>query len=117
MNIKITEHSNLYFSAQLLVNNILSKILRDNRQNNEIQYQLSELKHMLDDNAGSSSVHLEAIAHLMQSYVVSGEGQTQPLPIINDFEINGRHHTMTVKINPEAKDRVQAGQYQVHPTY
>lgn len=117
MNIKVTSHSNLYFSAQLLVNNILNKLLGDQQHSDEIQFQISDLQYMLDDNAASSSIHLEAIAHLMQSYVVSGQGQSQPLPIINNFEISGRHHTMTVKINPKAKNCVQTGQYQIQPTY
>lgn len=120
MNSQVIDHPNLYFSAHLFINNILSKLSHPvHDHSSEIQYQPTELRQVLHSDDGESNIHLEAIIDLLKSYVITTPHQSPVAaqPIVDQVLINGRDHTVTVSVHQAAKQLVKQGAFTINPTY
>lgn len=115
MPLQTIDKPNLYFSAQLLINHLLSKIADGHAVNHQIQYHLFELKQVFRDNVASATTHLEAIADLVKNYVVLRNAQDidNGVPLVSTFLINGNNNTASIHFNPTALERVKSGDFQI----
>ena len=115
MSLQIIDKPNLYFAAQLLINNLLAKIVEGHVINNQIQYHLFELKKVFRDNVASTTTHLEAIADLTRTYMVlhNETNEEDGIPFITSFSINGENNTVTIGLNPQAIELVKGRDFQI----
>ena len=118
MSLQTIDKPNLYFSAQLLINNILAKISaspqakssddistdHENLQHHgQLQYHLFELKQIFKDNVASTTTHLEAISDLVKTYYVChGLDATHKFQLVTSVVINAMNNTATFQLNPQA---------------
>lgn len=115
MPLQTIDKPNLYFSAQLLINNIVSKISESATPNHQIQYHLLELKHVFQENTASATTHLEGIADLATTYVVATNQHPEhrPIPLLHSFAIHAENNTMLIDLNPEAIELVKGQDFQI----
>lgn len=103
MSLQTIDKPNLYFSAQLFINNILAKIDDNSIDNQQIHYHLFELKQIFKDNIASTTTHLEAITELTQNYYVcKNKDDIKLVQLVTSFIINAANNTATLQLNPEA---------------
>ncbi len=115
MSLHTIDKPNLYFSAQLLINNVLAKIGENAGNNEQLQYHLFELKQIFKDSIASTTTHLEAITELTKTYYVCANNQDapQPLQLINSAQIDAANNTVTLHLNPQAAALVKSKNYHI----
>ena len=114
MSLQTIDKPNLYFSAQLLINNILAKIGENSSGDQQLQYHLFELKQIFKDNIASTTTHLEAITELTQNYYVcNNKEDIRPVQLVTDFVINAANNTVTLQLNPEAVSLVKSKDFHI----
>ena len=119
MSLQTIDKPNLYFSAQLLINNILAKIAdnsaNSSSDNEQLQYHLFELKQIFNDNIASTTTHLEAITELTKNYFVSANNQDQdkPLQLVISFLINAANNTVILDLNSQAVALVKSKEFTI----
>ena len=114
MSLQTIDKPNLYFSAQLLINNILAKIGENSIDDQQLQYHLFELKQIFKDNIASTTTHLEAITELTQNYYVCNDkDDIKPIQLVTAFVINAANNTATLQLNPAAVALIKSKDFHI----
>ena len=114
MSLQTIDKPNLYFSAQLLINNILAKIAENSIDDQQLHYHLLELKRIFKDNIASTTTHLEAITELTQTYYVcNNKDEIKPVQLVTSFEINAANNTATLQLSPTAVALVKSKDFHI----
>jgi hypothetical protein len=115
MSLQAIDKSNLYFSAQLLVNHLLTNIVDGHIANNQIQYHLFELKQVFRNSIASTTTHLEAIADLVKSYMVFHNEQDidNGVPFVTAFLINRENNMATLHFNSSTVELIKTRDFHI----